>query len=625
MEPPSAGGSPKPTAAWSVAVGDAVLEALAEGVIVADERGTIRHANARAEGLFGFRAGELNGRAVETLWPTGDPIVLQHSPIGDPPPAMDLPRRLSGRRQDGSTFPLELRCSRVGSPDGPRTLFLITDVSEHDEAQSAMWTLTSRYQAQFKGFPLPSTVWQHRDGEFILIDFNDAAEALSDGEIRRLLGSRLREVLPPPSEIADAIVRCHGRRTTLSQEVSFRLRKDAAPKELFVTCTFIAPDIVLSHIEDITRRRHHEREVLKLSSAVEQTADSVMITDFQGVIEYVNPAFEATTGFSRLEALGRTPRLLKSGVHPPAFYDEVWSTLREGLTFRGTLINRKKDGEIYLCGQTITPMKDPSGRITHFVSVIKDLTETRKRQEQEFQMGVAREIQERLCRPADPGPGLDLAGATFPAVAVNGDFYDVVRFADASVGIVIADVCGHGLGAALVMTQTRALLRAFSETESDPAALLFRLNRTLAADLDDKHYVTLLLIRIDAARRRLDYANAGHPAAYLLHAGAAPPTRLDSTSIPLGILGELPSESRPPLPLEPGDALLLLTDGVLEASGADGEEFGAERALAVVDRLRGEPAAAIVDSLCTEARAFGHPHPQTDDITALVCKVSSFA
>ena len=601
-------------------MGDAILEALVEGVIVADEHGTIRHANARAEGLFGFKAGELRGRAVGTLWPEGDHI-LPPQAHPDDPDAMGLPRRLSGHRKDGSTFPLELRCSRVGSPNGPRTLFLIADVSEHDEAQSAMWNLTTRYQAQFKGFPLPSTVWQYSDGEFILIDFNDAAEVFTDGGIRRFLGARLPQVLPPPSGVADAIAECHREKTTLSREIPLHLPDDTGTKVLFVTCTFIAPDIVLSYLEDFTQRRHHEREVLKLSSAVEQTADSVMITDFHGVIEYVNPAFEATTGFSRQEALGRTPRLLKSGAHPTAFYDEVWNTLREGRPYRGTLVNRKKEGELYWCGQTITPMKDASGRITHFVSVIKDLTESRKRQEQEFQMGVAREIQERLCRPSDPGPGLDLAGASFPAVGVNGDFYDVMRFADGGIGIVIADVCGHGLGAALVMTQTRALLRSFSETESDPGILLRRLNRVLAADLDDKHFVTLLLVRIDPTHRWLDYANAGHPAACLLRAGDSPPIKLDSTSIPLGILEDLPSDLRSPLPLDPGDTLILFTDGVLEAAGADEEEFGADRALEVAHRLRGEPASVIVEALCREARAYTHPLPQKDDITALVCKV----
>lgn len=614
-------GPASPCPALSVAMCDAILESLAEGVVVADQHGTVLHANARAEGLFGFGGGDLRGRAVETLWPEGNHVIPQPAPPESSSTPVGLPRRMSGRRKDGSAFPLALRCARVASPNGPRTLFLIADVSDHDEAQSAMWRLTTRYQAQFKGFPLPSSVWQCRDGEIYLIDFNDAAEAFSDGRIRRFLGARVAKALPPPSEIADAIARCHRERQTLSHEVTFRLRHWTAPRELFITYTFIAPDIVLSHMEDVTQRRHHEREVLKLSSAVEQTADSVMITDFNGVIEYVNPAFEATTGYSRHEALGRTPRLLKSGAHPPGFYDEVWTTLREGRPFRGVLVNRKKSGELYWCGQTITPMKDDSGRVNHFVSVLKDLTETRKRQQQEFQMGVAREIQERLCRPADPGYGLDLAGASFPAVAVNGDYYDVVRFTDGSVGIVIADVCGHGLGAAMVMTQTRALLRAFSETESDPAALLRRLNRMLTADLDDKHYVTLLLVRLDPVRRRLDYANAGHPAAYLLRADGAPPIQLNSTSIPLGILEELPSEPRSPVPLEPGDTLALFTDGVLEAAGADDEEFGAERALEVVRRLRGAPAAAITEALCREARAYSHPLPQKDDITVLVCKV----
>ena len=563
----------------------------------------------------------MRGRLVGSLWPSDAPGIPQDSPDGGPALAMDLPRRTTGIRKDGSAFPLELRCSCAASPNGPRTIFLVADVSEHDEAQSAMWNLTTRYQAQFKRFPLPSTVWQYHGGDFILIDFNDAAETFSNGEILRLRGSPLHSVLPPPSDIAEAITRCHREQTTLTQVVPFRRRGDSAPMELFVTTIFIAPDIVLSYLEDVTQRRHHEREVVKLSSAVEQTADSVMITDARGTIEYVNPAFEAMTGFSRLEALGRTPRLLKSGTHPPAFWDEVWSTLRSGLPYRGVMVNRRKDGGLFWCAQTITPMKDAGGGVTHFVSVLKDLTETRRRQEQEFHMGVAREIQERLCRPADPGPGFDLAGATFPAVAVNGDYYDVLKFGDGRLGIVVADVCGHGLGAALVMTQTRALLRAFSEADSDPSSLLRRLNRVLAADLDDKHFVTLLLARIDPGRRRLDYANAGHPSAHLLHADGRSPTTMDATSIPLGIFDELAVEPRDPLALSPGDALVFLTDGVLEACGPDDAEFGTARALAVVERLRGGPSAAIVDALCREARAFAGGRPQNDDITALVCRV----
>ena len=146
-----------------------------------------------------------------------------------------------------------------------------------------------------------------------------------------------------------------------------------------------------------------------LASAVEQTADSVVITNKQGIIEYVNPAFEVTTGYSRDEVLGRSPAILKSGMHDAEFYKKLWNQILGGQPFRGTIINRKKTGELYWSEQTITPMKDQDGEITHFVSVLKDITDLRKRHEQEFHLGLAREVQQRFYNVAASVPGFDIA------------------------------------------------------------------------------------------------------------------------------------------------------------------------------------------------------------------------
>ena len=129
---------------------------------------------------------------------------------------------------------------------------------------------------------------------------------------------------------------------------------------------------------DAHARRLAEAERLKLASAIEQTADSVLITDPDGVIEYVNPAFEHATGYSRAEALGRKPNLVKSGEHDAAFYQRLWDTIRRGEPFRAVFINRRKDGALYYEEKTITPLKDGQGRITHFVSTGKDITERKK-------------------------------------------------------------------------------------------------------------------------------------------------------------------------------------------------------------------------------------------------------
>ncbi|HEV3510597.1 MAG TPA: response regulator [Candidatus Sulfotelmatobacter sp.] len=123
-----------------------------------------------------------------------------------------------------------------------------------------------------------------------------------------------------------------------------------------------------------------ERQVVneslrKLSRAVEQSPDTVVITDRQGIIEYVNPAFEALTGYTRQEACGRTPRILKSGEQGPEIYQDLWSTIVAGNVFRGILVNRKKNGELYYEEERICPVRDGGGEITHFIAHGRDLTD----------------------------------------------------------------------------------------------------------------------------------------------------------------------------------------------------------------------------------------------------------
>ena len=131
----------------------------------------------------------------------------------------------------------------------------------------------------------------------------------------------------------------------------------------------------------VRRERKKANEALnKLSSAVEQTADAVIITSNEGHIEYVNSAFERLTGYNADEVVGRNPRFLKSGAHSDEFYSELWSTILSGRVYRNEMINRRKNGELYYQEEIITPIRDGKGVIAHFVSTGRDVTE-RKRAE----------------------------------------------------------------------------------------------------------------------------------------------------------------------------------------------------------------------------------------------------
>ena len=364
-------------------------------------------------------------------------------------------------------------------------------------------------------------------------------------------------------------------------------------------------------------RGHYER----LCRAVEQTADSVVITDRQARIEYVNPAFEATSGYTAQEVLGRKPSLLQSGKHDKQFFEALWARLDAGEPWRGTIVNRKKSGELYWSEQTISPMKDDAGGITHFVSVLKDITEQRKQREQEFYLQLANEVQQHLYRGADSAAGCDMAGITCPVDLTGGDYFDTIAHPDDRVTVAIGDVSGHGVGSALVMAATRAYIRAFTKSEADAASLLRKLNEALTADLHGGWFVTLMLIQVNLRTRSFEYAGAGHLPSYLLRADGGVELVLGSTGPPLGLLPEAEFAACGPIAYGDGDTIVLFTDGVTEAVNAAGQEFGAERALDTVRLHRRSSARELVEELAEAVRAFCGKKRQSDDITALVCKL----
>jgi serine phosphatase RsbU (regulator of sigma subunit) len=277
-------------------------------------------------------------------------------------------------------------------------------------------------------------------------------------------------------------------------------------------------------------------------------------------------------------------------------------------------------------------MKDRLARLVPAINrELREAAERRRRREAEHtllaqaeQLRIARQIQRQLFPETAPAVrGFDIAGASFPAEATGGDYYDFLPLPDGALALVIGDVTGHGLGPALLMADIRAYLRTLAGTFQNPAEILTRAAALLQPDLGEDRFVTLLFARLHPVERTLVCLNAGHPPAYVLDRDGRVRQALPSMCPALGLVPGAGVPAPASVALQDGDCVLLLTDGVLESVDERGEDFGLERALKVVRAHAAEPAAAIVAALCEAARRHAGSGPQNDDITAIVARVGA--
>jgi sigma-B regulation protein RsbU (phosphoserine phosphatase) len=374
-------------------------------------------------------------------------------------------------------------------------------------------------------------------------------------------------------------------------------------------------------LRDNTSVKRDSERIELLSNVVEGTADAVIVTDRGGRIEYVNPAFETVTGYTRAEVLGLDPSILKSGAHAREFYHGLWRTLGAGQVFRGMFVNRKKSGELFFAEQTITPIRERDGSIRHLVSVGKDVTQVRRAAERESTLLLARSVQQRLFPSSPPlMPGLDIHGATFVADVTGGDYYDFIPLPGDCLGILVADVSGHGFDSALLMAETRAVLRATAHTTGEPSEILAVVNCVLHGDTEAHRFATLLLVSLHIPSLTLAYSSAGHTSGYLLDSGGAVKGELTATGVPLGLFADSTYETCSALHLEPGDSLVLLTDGVTDCGRPEEELFGADRALAALRSSLGARSSDVVERLYRAVRDFEKGGPQRDDVTTVVVR-----
>jgi phosphoserine phosphatase RsbU/P len=240
----------------------------------------------------------------------------------------------------------------------------------------------------------------------------------------------------------------------------------------------------------------------------------------------------------------------------------------------------------------------------------------------ETEMELARSVQRNLLPLQAPTvAGLDIFALAIPARHVGGDLYDFIPAPDGSLIFNFGDVTGKGLAAALLMAMTRTALRSKAAflPHPDPLMILTRANQDLYEDFSQvEMFATIMVGRVEIDEQRISLANAGH-APVIVHQAGAAPRLLEATGVPLGVLpdplADLQSER-----FAVGDLLLVASDGLTEAQAKDGEMYGIERLLTLLDHHAGKSAKAIGQAIFDAVAAFSQGQPQSDDQTLIVMR-----
>jgi len=247
----------------------------------------------------------------------------------------------------------------------------------------------------------------------------------------------------------------------------------------------------------------------------------------------------------------------------------------------------------------------------------------KQRDELVREVEMAARVQQHLLDQHRPPEGpLDVVARTYPARVVGGDYYDFVPLDERRFAVVVADVAGKGLPAALIMPAVKIALRTLAQRQAPTDELLGELNRIFLDNLPPASYFTLIYGVFDAAARRLVYANAGHLPALHLKAGSGEEAWLTSEGPAVGLLHEDVRFEAVEVRFEPGDLFVFYTDGITEAENADGADFGQERLAAAVRGAAGQPAAAVVSAVHGAVDAFRGAGPRGDDATVIVVRAA---
>lgn len=253
-----------------------------------------------------------------------------------------------------------------------------TDITERKLAEQSLRESEGLFRSLFEEHPAVKLIIDPETGA--IMDANPAASSFYGWSVDQLRQMNISEINTLPKErLSKALKKTVGIGNQYLQFMHRRADGSIRDVEVLVGTVRREGKVYLhSVIFDITEKKRAEATNKLLGRSIEQSPVSIIVTNADGIIEYVNPQFTLSTGFSSEEAVGKTMSIVKSGAHDNAFYEELWSTITSGKQWVGELQNRRKDGALYWERSIISPLTDDEGNVTHFIGVKEDITEQRR-------------------------------------------------------------------------------------------------------------------------------------------------------------------------------------------------------------------------------------------------------
>ncbi|MBI1294465.1 PAS domain S-box protein [bacterium] len=259
-------------------------------------------------------------------------------------------------------------------------VMMMEDVTEQHLAREAMKKSQDRFEQAFRYHPTAMEIFDVNTGESI--DCNQQYQAVVGYSVSDLSNApeHTMVIWADPEVRREARQRLIDQRQVTDFPAQFMTRAGGT-RDFLVSAHMLDIDgsssVIASYV-DVTERNQAEKSLRQLKQAIEQSSVSVVITDAQGKIEYVNPKFCELTGYSMPEVIGETPRILRSGIHAKEFYRNMWQQIKSGQIWQGEICNRKKNNQLFWEQMSIASVKDDNGKISHYVAVREDITDRKR-------------------------------------------------------------------------------------------------------------------------------------------------------------------------------------------------------------------------------------------------------